>query len=556
MKQQESWELDWHKRKASFIEECNSEYSNFLDCLNDPDKTQSDVIANLVQVSERSLLWKEEGYIVSPTNADTFRKALPIRRYHEFAPYIERDLVIKGGVLSCSPTLRWLKTSGTTGNSKKIPYTLNWLTRYRIPAMKAMWATYLKHCPEMLDNPYSVLDMQTVKEEPSEYINGIPYQSISNRHPRLDAGDWCPPWLDAPWFTADMPQIHEEKMYYRARYLVGRPLHFISTINPSTLISMRDIMHNQRNRLIEDVRNGTLNGEEKFEKAPLLADQLDVILSEPNFSFVDIWPNLQLFSCWASASARLYKSRLNQLLPGVKQIPFMTCGTEGVVTIPIDDSLASQPLAINQAFYEFIPSYVNLDEMLDNNEDVETLLFNELEEGKEYHLIMSQANGLCRMSTGDIFRVEGYIGQVPRLNFVARAGIYHSFTGEKLTENHITEALASFAKQNDLELGLYMCGPKWKEIPGYVLLLDAPLDLLKTSDELSEHLDKALQEVNIEYASKRESNRLDRIEVIPVFNNALSKYIDLKRTAANAAQYKYKPFCQDVLFVDEVLSLQ
>jgi hypothetical protein len=501
-------------------------------------------------------MWQERGYVGEGLDVSTFRKRVPIWRYADFSPYINRELDAKGGVLACSPVLRWLKTSGTTGSSKKIPYSLHWMSRYRVPAMKAMWATYFQYSPTMLDDPHAVLDMQTVRENPSEFIKGLPYQGISNRHPRLDDADWNPPWMEAPWFTPDMPGIHGEKMYHRVRHLVGKPLRFVSAINPSTLVSMHDAMYAHRERLVEDIRHGTLNGVVRFKPDQILANRIDGIFAGGTFSFVDIWPGLEMFSCWASASARLYRKILDQILPGVRQVPFMSCGTEGVITIPIDDSVTSQPLAINQAFYEFVPTNVDLDAALDARERVATLLFDQLETGKDYQLIMSQANGLCRLATGDIFRVESFEGSVPRLNFIRRAGIFHSFTGEKLTEYHVTEAISKMSRKRQLDTGLYMCGPQWNTIPCYVLMLETPPDFATSDEELADQIDVFLQEINLEYASKRESNRIGRLSVISVRNNAITRYIDHKRSDANAAQYKYKPFCQDTNFVDEVLQLQ
>jgi hypothetical protein len=551
-----NWMDDWSSRKGIFADECHLEHRRFQNSLAHPHAAQREVLADLIRIGAGSLMWQEEGYVLAPDDADGFRSQIPIRRYADFSSYVSRELDAKGGVLSCSPVMRWLKTSGTTGSSKKVPYTQHWMSRYRVPAMKAMWATYLRYSPRMLDDPHAVLDMQTVREEPTEFIKGLPYQSISNRHPRLDDSDWNPPWMDAPWFTPDMPRAYDDKMYHRVRHLVGKPLRFISTMNPSTLVSMRDVIHARRAQLVQDIENGTLDGVRRYQPDPELAARIDAVLSDENFSFVDIWPGLELFSCWASASARLYRTRLNQILPGVRQVPFMTCGTEGVVTIPTDDNLTSQPLAINQAFYEFVPAELDLDSALDAGEHVNTLLFDQVEVGKDYHLIMSQANGLCRMATGDIFRVEGFEGLVPRLNFVRRAGIFHSFTGEKLTEAHVTEAISRFSRKNQIDLGLYMCGPKWQQLPRYVLMLETSNDFLASNDNLADQIDMSLQEVNNEYASKRESKRLDRLEVIAVTNNAITRYVDHKRTAANAAQYKYKPFCQDIQFVDEVLQLE
>ncbi|MBU2713769.1 GH3 family domain-containing protein [Zooshikella harenae] len=496
-----SWKNDWSLLKDSFQQDCQFHSNHFKYCLAHPNEVQTTVLEDIIRLGQNSLMWKEENYRLNTVNVDEYRKKIPIKRYADFIPYIEREIDAKGGVLSCSPVMRWLKTSGTTGSAKKVPYTQHWMNHYRVPAIKAMWSTYMHHCPEMLSDPYAVLDMQTVLEEPSEFIKGLAYQSISNRYPRLDKNDWTPPWLNAPWFVSGMPGSHEERMYHRLRFLIGKPLHFISTINPSTLISMWDILLSQQERLINDIHLGTLNGKKLFEPNATLAKQLTSILNTKNISFKDIWPSLSLFSCWVSASAKLYRPLLNKILPGVTQIPFMTCGTEGVVTIPVDESLTSQPLAINQAFYEFVPAEVDMSDVLNPAQSTNTLLFNQLETGKEYHLIMSQANGLYRLATGDIFRVEGFEGNVPRLNFIRRDGIFHSFTGEKLTEDQVTEAISTFSQQNNIDLGLYMCGPKWAHIPRYVLMLETPSDLSVSNDEIAEKIDGCLQKVNIEYAS-------------------------------------------------------
>lgn len=69
---------------------------------------------------------------------------------------------------------------------------------------------------------------------------------------------------------------------------------------------------------------------------------------------------------------------------------------------------------------------------------------------------------------------------------------------------------------------------------------------------LSASVDEALGGINIEYASKRESGRLDPLEVVTVPQHALSAYVESRRQGGNATQYKYKPFQQDIDFVAAV----
>ncbi|MCU1717260.1 GH3 auxin-responsive promoter family protein [Pseudomonas sp. 5P_3.1_Bac2] len=544
--------LDWHGRKDEFLHECMMAYEHYMTSLRQPKQAQLEVLQDIISISRNALHWRESGYSESVTDEQSFRDHLPIMRYEDFEPYIERESQSKGGVLTCSPVMRWLKTSGTTGVPKKIPYTLHWLQSYRIPAMKVLWATYIRAYPEILDHPYAVLDTQTVREDVQEHLQGVCHQAISNRHPRINANDWCPPWYEEPWFVPEMPIAHDQKMYHRIRHFIGKRLHCISAINPSTLISIKDYFSKFREILIKDVRNGTLEGAPFCAPDEPLAQELESILARPDFTLVDIWPQLKFISCWLTASAGLYGAKLNTIFPGVSKLPFMSCGSEGVTTIPVDNTAHSQPLAINQAYFEFVPHNVALRELVERREQVETLTFDQLQVGQDYHLIMSQGNGFYRLWTGDIYRIDQIVDGIPWLHFIRRDGVFHSFTGEKLTETQICEALDRSLELHGLSKGLFMCGPSWGEPPHYVVMVEVPAADGQNAAKLAATLDDQLKIENIEYASKRESNRLAPIEVRAVDSNAITHYVESKRAGPNANQYKYKPFQQNLDFISAV----
>ncbi|MEU0086112.1 GH3 auxin-responsive promoter family protein [Streptomyces sp. NPDC006274] len=550
------WQDHWTARRDPFVEECRQARDDLLRDLKDPGAAQARVLADLIEISADSLHWKDNGYDVlaaDPADSAAFRSVLPVMRYADFVPEIDREARTKGGVLSCSPVLRWLKTSGTTGVPKRVPYTLHWLLTYRIPAMKAMWGTYLEHHPELLAHPYATLDTQTVREDVYDFVHGVEHQAISNRHPQINSRDWNPPWYTSPWFGPDAPATHAGRMYHRIRHLVGRKLHYISAINPSTLISLRDLVAEHGPALVRDLRDGTLEGEPWTEPDEAAARHLEQVLARGDFSLKDVWPTLTLYSCWLSASAELYRKKLDAVLPGVAKLPFMGCGTEGVTTIPIDDSLDSQPLAVNQAYFEFVPANVPLGELVDAGAKVETLLFDEVRAGRDYHLIMSQGNGFYRMWTGDVYRVDRIVDGTPWIHFVHRDGVFHSFTGEKITESQVTQAIMQGLAACGLDTGLYMCGPRWGEPPSYTVVAEVAEPSGALGRELSEAVDRALCEINIEYASKRDSGRLGAMEVVPVRQDAISEYSEARRQAGNATQYKFKPFQKDTDFVADIV---
>lgn len=546
------WKSYWERRKESFIEECASANAQFLLDLSQPEITQEKVLKDIIDISKDSLFWKEQGYSVV-TDEDSFRAILPIMRYEDFAPLINQETRTKGGVLTCSPVMRWLKTSGTTGLPKKIPYTMHWILNYRIPAMKAMWGTYLRYYPELIAHPYATLDTQTVRENTQDFLQGVPYQAISNRHPRMNTLDWNPPWYEAPWFHDAVPTSYDDRMYHRIRHLAGKDLHFISSINPSTLLALRDHIGANKEKLIQDVLHGTVNGKPYEQPNPDEAIRLTGVLSTPNFTLKDIWPTLGLYSCWFSASAGLYQNALDTTFAGVDKLPFMSCGTEGVVTIPIDDNPYSQPLAINQAFFEFVDEDIPLNEKLENGEKVHTLRCHEVIPGKNYHLIMSQANGLFRFWTGDIYHVDRMENGVPWIHFLHRDGVFHSFTGEKLSELHVTQALMKGLTVAEKKRGLYLCGPKWGQPPSYVIVAEADDANPTLNTMLSKYVDEALMDINIEYESKRSSKRLGSVEVYTVPENTILSYVERQRQTGNTNQYKYKPFRKDIDFLSDFL---
>ncbi|MGW1619050.1 GH3 family domain-containing protein [Streptomyces sp. NPDC002172] len=548
------WQEHWQTRRDPFVAECFRARESLRADLKDPRAAQARVLDDLIDIGASSLHWKEEGYDVIAADPATFRSVLPIMRYDDFAEQIDRETRTKGGVLSCSPVLRWLKTSGTTGTPKRIPYTLHWLLKYRIPAMKAMWGTYLEHHPEILAHPWATLDTQTVREDVYDFVHGVEHQAISNRHPQINSLDWNPPWYESPWFGPDAPTSHAGRMYHRVRHLVGKDLHYISAINPSTLVSLRDLIAEHGAELVRDLREGTFRGRPWTDPDEKAALHLEQALAKPDFSLVDVWPSLTLYSCWLSASAELYRPRLDAVLPGVAKLPFMSCGTEGVTTIPVDETLESQPLAVTQAWFEFVPADVPLGQLLDAGEKVETLLYDEVEAGRDYHLIMSQGNGLYRLWTGDIYRVDRIVDGTPWIHFTHRDGVFHSFTGEKITESQVTQAIRQGLEGSGLDTGLYMCGPRWDEPPSYTVVVEVPVPGPGLDAELSAAIDRELSVINIEYASKRDSGRLAGLRVRTVAQGAIAAYVESRRQRGNATQYKYKPFQKDTDFVDAIVT--
>ncbi len=487
----------------------------------------SKVFRDLLAQCDGTAFGREHGVHGVSSLAD-WKKSVPVRDYEALRGYVERIINGERSVLTRSEPYALLKTSGTMGRPKLIPTTWHWRTRYRGPALYAQWGLYFVILGLTQVEPETAFDLSWEPHRASEWVGGFPVYSITQRWSTLGGTDWRPPWYDAPWFKdADAPEEVLTRVYRKLRLLAAREVRLIVSVNPSKIVLLAEQLHDRTEQLIADVHDGTMCGRAHPLTPPdrALARRLEVARTygDGALRLADLWPRLSLLVCWTSASARLYQPWLKRLVPGVAILPFSTTGTEGIVTLPIDAHPSAGPLALNQGLYEFAPC-TESDEGLPLAPDVETLTYRELASGSTYRLVMSQANGLFRYDTGDIYKVSGWINGVPRLEFLTRAGFQSSFTGEKLTQFDVHAAVARALDERWPSCPLFTCIPVWDTPPRYALAIEwtEALEGL-TAETLAGDVDVALQATNIEYASKRATHRIAELSILPLVPGAFRR---------------------------------
>jgi hypothetical protein len=166
------------------------------------------------------------------------------------------------------------------------------------------------------------------------------------------------------------------------------------------------------------------------------------------------------------------------------------------------------------------------------------------------------ARSLCRpRGTGDIDRVVGWVGGLPRLDFEGHKGCVSSFTGEKLTESDVHAAIRSAVGHSSINHGFCVV-PVWGQPPGYVLIMEWQDRAAAGSDRFVGHVESELHRVNSEYAEKQLSHRLAplRARVVPpgTFN-----WLAERRAArgASAAQVKHRWLQADGPLLEELADL-
>lgn len=206
----------------------------------------------------------------------------------------------------------------------------------------------------------------------------------------------------------------------------------------------------------------------------------------------ELLPSLEAFCCWDGGYVRPFLDRVRAQIDA-RHIPMYSMSTEVVETIPHfeDDEVRFVPMAPG-VLYELLP--------VDADDDPKHLLpSSHAEVGVSYTLVVSDAYGLVRYQTADVFSCVGRVGALPDLRFERRRGLAHSFTGEKITGAQLEAAY------ENLDLGAFStCIPHAAPEPRYELVVVGR----PVTDDLAKRFDEVLGEINEEYASKRKSGRL------------------------------------------------
>jgi hypothetical protein len=177
--------------------------------------------------------------------------------------------------------------------------------------------------------------------------------------------------------------------------------------------------------------------------------------------------------------------------------------SEGRGGTPLVNSGAAGVLNVTSHFFEFIP----VEQRDDPDPDV--LTADQLESNREYYVFFTTSGGLYRYDINDVIRVVDFYRNTPVIQFVRKGQGMTSITGEKLAESQVTDALLQVVPSEGLGLQHFTACVEWGEPPRYAMYVE--VDDGTTAEQLRRfamRVDQALCTLNIEYAAKRDSQRL------------------------------------------------
>jgi hypothetical protein len=453
-------------------------------------------------------------------SVEAYQQRVPIVTYEDIAADMQRVTEGASQVFTAEDPVMFAQTSGTTGEPKFIPVTPSSQTGAHADQMRTWMAHALRDHPTLFDGRVISLVSPAVE---GVTASGLPFGSTSGhiyRHmPAIMRRAYAIPY---PVFEIS---DYEAKYFALMRIGLEHDVRFAATANPSSILQMCEKGDALSDAIIGDIHDGTLS--EAFNIEGEIRDELGRRL-RPNRSRAaalekmrsvrggrllpgDYWPHLALIGCWKGGTVGHYLDRFDAWFnPDGGTTPVRDWGylaSEGRMSIPLSDDGSKGVLTVASNFFEFVP----VEQVAAHPDDPGAwicLTAGQVETGAEYYILVTTADGLYRYDINDIVRVEGRYHEAPEIVFLRKGRGMTNLTGEKVSVNQIIETfqrasrctgalVGHFKAEADPEHGRYLFRVEFAH------RLDRPLQR-----QFLAALDRHLMDLNLEYKSKRESQRL------------------------------------------------
>ena len=482
--------------------------NRFDDATWQPRATQEEKLLEIIRRNANSAYGREHGFDRIRTIAD-FQERVPHNNYDALSPYVERMLQGEANVLTMDSPLMFATTSGTTGRSKFIPVTPSYLEEYGHGVHVHTYRVFTDFT-DILEGKILVSSSSDVEGRTE---GGVPYGAISGYLTRKQPGS-IKRFYVLPYEVCKIKDV-DKKYYVTLRYALASDVRMIATPNPSSMLLLADKLDAFGERLIRDIRKGSIDpaflpehGSSKLIAAahadPRRADELEARIRESGRLIpAEVWPNLRLLSCWKGGTMPLYLRKLPELYGDVPVRDLGYMASEGRGATPLVNSGAGGVLNLTSHFFEFVRAEQRDDPA------AEFLTADELESNREYYVYFTTSAGLYRYDINDVVRVVDFYRNTPVLQFERKGQGIMSITGEKLTESQVTGALVEVVDANGYDVRHFTAAVEWGEPPRYALYAELGESMTtEQARELAARIDRALCQRNEEYQTKRESQRL------------------------------------------------
>lgn len=460
-----------------------SEYKKFTG-IKDIEKEQKEKLFRILERNKNCEYGKKYDFY-KIKDASEYQNKVPLTIFEDYLESIEKIKNGKKDILTSEDILLLELTSGSASASKLVPYTKSlkeefqkglkpWVYNLYSSYKGIKWGkSYWSVTPATTKNEYTEGGIPIGFEEDSEYFGSLEKKLFDII-------------FAVPGSIAKEKSIDE--FYYKTavHLLSCKSLTLISVWNPTYLILLLEYMEKNIEKLVAYISK-------KDKKRGL-----EVRENLSSKAYNKLWKSLRVISCWCDANAEEYAEKLRIWFPEVIIQPKGLLATEGLVSFPFAGENGAR-LSIKSHFFEFL-----------SISDGRIYLAHELQQGREYAVIITTSGGLYRYKLNDIIEVTGFSGVFPLVKFKGKLDKVSDLFGEKLNELFIKNTI----KRLGIKPEFYMMAP---ETDRYVLYIKC--------EKIPMNMDEALRE-NFHYDYSRKLGQLKELRIFKLTGNPEQEYLD------------------------------
>lgn len=447
-----------------------------------------------------------------------YQERVPYSTFDDYAPYIER--MVKRGeknLITAYPVMQYAETSGSIGVQKRIPLTDRAMKIYQDYSGIRMFALANRDYRARRHKPLPVgRGLNALEVEGGTMEDGTPRGSVSGSVIRRFKAV-MPYFLTSP-IPVIFPTGGMNMQYMRIRFaLEDRDMSYMVSSFMTNISDMLNFMKNNWEMICDDIEHGTVNpdmvkNEEclkpilpYLKKRPERAAELRKIFREGFDAPIvpKLWPKLSYVSAIGTGGFAVYTEKVKQFIGDVAIDYSVYAASEGIFASASEMNAPRYDLLTDSCFFEFLPTDGTADE-------AHPLTLNQLEEGKEYEIVITNLSGFYRYRIKDVVRVLGHHGTTPQITFAYRISQMVNLAAEKTTEEHLSHAVQALSKAIGCQIDDYCLYIDYDVDPArYVLLIepDRPLPVEKLR-EYAVIFEEKLRKANVEYQVCRDDRSI------------------------------------------------
>ena len=427
-----------------------------------PNDVQHELLNNLVDTASNTEFGKLYDF-KSLKNYNDFKNRIPLNKYEDISPMIERIRQGEQNIFWPSPIKWFAKSSGTTNaKSKFIPVSNEALDDCHYKAGKDTLAIYVNNNPETEVFSGKMLRLggsHSIYENNDTYFGDLSAILIDN----------LPFWAElgsTPSSKISLMSGWEEKLTAIVNETINEDVRSLAGVPSWMLVLLNDVMK----------QSGKDN-------------------------LLEIWPNLELY-LHGGVGFTPFKELYSNLIPKSDFKYFETYNaSEGFFAIQDQNYSNDMLLMLDYGiFYEFIP----MDEYGSDNPTV--INIDDVELYKNYALVITTNAGLWRYVIGDTIKFTSLAPY--RIKISGRTKHYINTFGEELIIENADTALEYACSKTGARITEYTAGPIFmrdKQSGAHEWIIEfekSPSD----KDKFSHYLDESLKGLNSDYEAKRYNN--------------------------------------------------